>query len=388
MKTVLIRRDMIRLGLLTCIAIVAVAAAAYTQDKSIAEAKPERLAARVVLFIPEDAEPPEDYVLRIQSLALKAEDFLASGMKKWNLGGERREIFARSKEGKILVTLTKGTVDSSGGRAALPSVRRTAIDAASTKLQLNEDTESVWWIFYDYPGVQGFQGAGSTSGGVAINKYPAGKGKINPSLELSAPEFAEASIKGAIHELGHALGLPHIGPRPDRNLGNSLMGPVTRAYARTTNSDDPRVYLSEASAALLNRHPIFQKNPQPSPEMPDEVEISDLKVEESEDGSSIVVAGRLNASLPADTAIVFDVKRPPLGKDYWSRGYTSAIKKDGTFRIVVQSPFGAGNLSLTFCFENGCNTADGKRAVLRGSVIEIPYSGEAGDRVFTIPKQP
>ena len=52
------------------------------------------------------------------------------------------------------------------------------------------------------------------------------------------------------HELGHAFGLPHIGPLQNDKLGNSLMGPVNMVYSRRKGPDDRRVYLSQASAAM------------------------------------------------------------------------------------------------------------------------------------------
>ena len=72
-------------------------------------------------------------------------------------------------------------------------------------------------------------------------------------------ENHEMAIKGTIHEFGHALGLPHIGPRPGVKLGNTLMGPTNRVFCSRTGPDDPRVYLSEASAAALWKHPVSRK---------------------------------------------------------------------------------------------------------------------------------
>lgn len=62
--------------------------------------------------------------------------------------------------------------------------------------------------------------------------------------------------KASIHELGHAFGLPHIGPLQADDLGNSLMGPVIRAY-RSRHPNEQRVYLTRASGAMLWKHPLF-----------------------------------------------------------------------------------------------------------------------------------
>ncbi len=70
------------------------------------------------------------------------------------------------------------------------------------------------------------------------------------------------NLKGCIQEFGHALGHSHLSPKPLTQLGNTLMGLISRAFKAYAKLDyeEPQVYLSEASAAMLVYHPIFQKN--------------------------------------------------------------------------------------------------------------------------------
>lgn len=338
--------------------------------------------ARIVLFIPAETDAPEHYEQRLGSLAIRTELFLAKWMKHWNRPIERSQIFARNDDGSIAVTLVKGTLTNANGRAALPEIRSTALEEASRSLPFKVSDHSVWWIFYNYPGVKGFQGGLRKSGGVAINAYPKGAGLIDPKLDLAAPAMVEQSIKGTIHEFGHALGLPHIGARPALNLGNTLMGPVNRAYWKKFDGQDPRVHLSEASAATLWKHPVFKTKASPDPNMPKNFKVTGLTVTESENKQQVIVQGTLKTSVPAHTVIVLDSERGQFG-DYWARSYTSPIDpKTGQFKITLDAPYANGVLFLSFSLTNGTTTSDGTQPFQRGCSLTVPYSTKDGSRHF------
>lgn len=351
----------------------------------LAQAGDNERFARVVLVIPPDADAPENFGPRLDSLARRAEGFFAKWMRHWKFPIERPDIFARKKDGEVAVTLVKVELTNANGREALPELRQKSIRAASEKLGLKPGAEVVWWVLYDYPGVKGFQGGSRNFGGVAINAYPPGIDPIGPDADLASPELAAMAIKGTIHELGHALGLPHIGPRPDVKLGNTLMGPVNRAFWSKSGTDDPRVYLSQVSAAALWKHPIFRKGATPNPPMPGEVEVSSLTITDGPDGKAITVRGQLTADPKAHTAVLLDSARGRFG-DYWERSYLGKIDTEtGTFEIVVSAPFARGALFLSFCFPSGVNTSNGKMPFQRGSAIVIPYETKDRKRQFTMP---
>jgi hypothetical protein len=202
---------------------------------------------------------------------------------------------------------------------------------------------------------------------MAINAYPPGDGIFDSTPDLAAPEFAAANVKGTVHEFGHALGLPHIGPRPGLKLGNSLMGPVNRAFWGKSGTDDTRVYLSEVSAAMLWRHPLFQPDATATPEQPDDLEVKGL----------IVISGQLVSGQSAHSAVLLDSERGRFG-DYWARPYSSSIDQQaGRFSITIAEPFRSGTAYLSFSFKNGL-TSDGDKSFQRGSKLEVTYQGEPG----------
>lgn len=345
-------------------------------------AKPNDRFAHIVLFIEEGSEPAANYKERLHSLALRTEAFFDLELKRWKRPVERTQIFARDKDGKVRISVVKGTLLNPAGRAALPELNTMAINGAARQLKLKRSgPPAIFWIFYDYPGVKGFQGGARKSGGVAVNKYPASDKLIDIKAELATPDLNETSIKGTIHEFGHALGLPHIGPRPGRKLGNTLMGPINKVYWRKTNSEDPRVFLSEASAAALWRHPIFRKEATPNPGMPKKIEVKNLTFTNSDDHKMIIVSGKLTSDQKAHTIVALDSERGKFG-DYWERPYSGAIDTEGNFKLEISEPRDQGTIYLSFCFENGINTSDGQKIFQQDSSISRTYSTRDGKRIF------
>ncbi len=346
-----------------------------------AQQKQRKIKARVVLVIPMGARPKEDYKKRLGSVATRAEKFFADWLKYWKRDAQRRTIFTRNSDGSVQVTLVR--VQLAGqpkGRASIGELRNRAIRAAKKQLNLKRNSRTVWWIFYDYPGVAGFRGGGNSKSGTAINAYPGGKGSIDQNAELASKKVSGTKIKAAIHEFGHALGLPHNGPRMELKLGNSLMGPTTPNFVKRTKSKDTRVYLNEASAAMIWKHPLFRSN-SALPVLPKRLQVKDLKIDEAANGK-ITISGTLDSNLKAHSVIVFNIRGGNKFGDYWSRSHAGTVEKNGQFAVSFWSPYSKGKLFLSFCFDNGINTADGKK---QKSFIEIPYSGKQGKREFQMP---
>ncbi len=339
--------------------------------------------ARIVLFTATDASPPENYEARLASLALRTEAFFASGFDQWKRSVERSEIFARDANGKIEVTLVKGDLLQPKGRAALPEVRKKSVNGATTQRGLRPNGPPViWWIFYDYPEVKGFQGGARGTGGIAINAYPKGDDLIDINTDLAEGVLNDMAIKGTIHEFGHALGLPHIGPRPALDLGNSLMGPINKSFWQKAQTDDARVYLNEASAAALWKHPVFRNEQSPNPKMPGDIKVENFDVTESPDHEKVIIRGILKTADTAHSVIVLDSERGQYG-DYWCRSYLAPIDAStGKFEVTVSEPYAKGALFLSFGFDNGISTSDGKTIFQQSSSVSVNYEIKNGARSF------
>lgn len=342
--------------------------------------------AQIILFVPDDAEIPAGYQSRLHDIALRTETFFAEGIEQWGWPVARREIFSRNASGKVTVTLVRGELpEDAKGRKGFPLVGPLAMAAATAALGDQVDENTVWWTFYHTPKrvIKGFRGGGDRDGGRATNVYPTAEGNITPDIELGAPEMWPLNLKGCLHEFGHALGLPHIGPNPSAALGNTLMGPINRAYASKLpkNTAESRVYLCEASATLLAKHPLFVSNNLIPSAGEDRVEITNIEFVESEN-HTIKVKGTYATDTAMNAIVALDSDRR-FG-DYWSRSYTAKISEEGKFSLLIDEPFPSpkGFLTLYFCLTDGRNKAADKQGGL-----QFHYEGPPGSRVFTLQSQ-
>ena len=62
-----------------------------------AEAKPNERVARLILFVPDGSELPENYQERFEELALRTEAFFNSELTRNGWKDRRKEIFARDE---------------------------------------------------------------------------------------------------------------------------------------------------------------------------------------------------------------------------------------------------------------------------------------------------
>ena len=271
-------------------------------------------------------------------------------------------LFRREPDGSVEVLEVKGDQPVSSGKYARPDYAQEVIRRATWQYKVAGDGH-VWWIFIylgDRPTrFNEWRGVGSArDGGWAMVNYDTIPGEIRPDQGLGIGFNAEYFLKGTIHELGHAFGLPHVGPDLSLGLGNTLMGPNNSVYAERKHPKADQVYLSEFTAARLWKHPIFSGNARDRFLQPT-VKLVDYKPRYSRADDRVTIAGKLVADQPAHSVVVMDDRGEPKD-DYWSRGYSARIAPDGSFSVPIGHPARAdGHYRILFCFENGMVTGDG-----------------------------
>ncbi len=326
---------------------------------------------RIVLLTPSDLEPPAGVPRRLTRIADATERFLFDGMRRWKYPPAVDRLFARKPDGTVEFVAVKGDRPASDTSYYRASCRGDAIERAKRQLQIDGEGH-IWWVFLyvgDRPKrFSGWEGAGSPrDGGSAIVNYDTIPGEIRPDLNPSAGFNGDYFLKGTIHELGHAFGLPHIGPDPALGLGNSLMGANNDVYAERKYPKPDRCYLTEASAAMLWKHPAFSGSVKDRQRQP-AVKLADYRPTYGKSSDRITLAGRLVADMPAHSVVVLD----DLGKpedNYWYRSHVARIDPDGRFRIAIDGPARAGgHFLMMFCFDNGMTTGDGVVYGDRGAI--------------------
>lgn len=345
-------------------------ASSSSSDARAAEAAPCQV--HVVLFVPADVRPPTGHRERVDQIVGYTESFLRRELARW--GHEKAVMpFRRSADGHVELTTVRGKQASS--RYKPVAVRMEVMDALRREGRLDGGRQ-VWWILV-YPGAPPARfdsflgGFGEQIGGWAVCNLDTTPGRIDPAAPLGSEFLEGLALKGMIHELGHGFGLPHVGPLRRDEAGNTLMGPTHAHFRRVVKNGEARVYLSEAEAALLSRHPALRGVPDDRGKLP-RVEVRGMKhaTRPGKGAGAITVSGRIESPARAVYALVADESDARPG-EYWTKTYVGEVLRDGSFEVIVSEPSEAnGTLKTWFAFEDGSQTGDGKAAGRDGGIAK------------------
>lgn len=327
---------------------------------------------RIVLFCPADLDFPPGAAHRLTQAADACDKFYFDWMNHWGYPPAVKSLFVRNASGAAEVLQVRGEDDAASGKYSEPNFADYVMRRAGSQFHL-QTNGVVWWIFIylgDRPArFNDFAGAGNPRiGGWAMVNYDTIAGEIRPELGLSEGFNGEFHLRGTIHELGHAFGLPHIGPDASLGFGNSLMGPTTAEYAKRNLPKPEQAYLPEACAAMLWKHPIFSGTAKDR-DVIAKVKLADYKPAYNSTNDTITISGKVETDQPAHSVVLID----DLGgrNEYWKQSHAARITPDGTFKMEINKPAKAsGHYRILFCLDNGMVTGDGVhiRFVNRGDI--------------------
>lgn len=338
---------------------------------------------RIIFFTPADVDPPANAEERLTEVAKYTENFFVKWMKHWKYEPAREKIFQWKPDGNVEVLFAKG--DQKAATYTDGSFRPKAVQQIIRKYKVPRNGNINWFFVYkgDPPTrFAHYKGAGnSKQGGWAVCNFHSSDGKISLKTDIAEGFHQDFTLKGCIHELGHGVGLPHLGPRMKRDLGNSLMGPVTRIWEKFRGPKDRRAYLTEASAAMLWKHPLFTGTSKNRSEFPAKIQLANYKAAFNRKSKTITVSGKLISDRSAHSVILVDDMDNKPG-EYWKRAYVGRIQKDGSFSTEIDEPVpSGGKFRILFCFDNGIVTGTGKGHALNAA-IEKSYRYVRGNYVF------
>lgn len=336
----------------------------------------------VVYFVPSDVTINPDYQKRISTILLKHQLFMCDWMEKY--GYARRSYgLALDKKGMIDITLVIGK----GAKVDYPytgsapkmidevkayyeknnlkftSEHTLIITAVNERLEEGEKVSDTpfygygrWCFALDYPGM-------------AYENM--GKG-------TSASHTATVWIGGMLHELGHGLNMPHVGPtysqKNDAAYGIPLMGAGNRTYGESPT------FLHHSSAAIYNNCQVASLTEKKfyDPTTTGTVKITERKV----DGNKFTVKGEFEASKTVTDVIVrfHKAEEAFLGA---AEGYTSVafvVKPTGkTFEATIDiEELKVNNydykFGITILLEDGTTKSTANSDIYRQKMVGSVYT--------------
>jgi hypothetical protein len=334
----------------------------------------ERLV-HLVYWTPSDREPAPRYRERLSKIFENVRDFYAGEMER-NGFGPRTIRLAKEADGLCKIHLVQGagpyaSYGLESGRKirgeCVPVLRAAGIDPDKETIVIfcnmsNWDAEKrTMWQNSPY------YASGSNRSGTAWQVD-------SPLLDLdlltvrepllqdgqygriSPGRYNSIFIGGIIHELGHALGLPHDKERPDQAAlwGTALMGSGNRTYGENLRGEGKGTFLTLSEAMRLASHPIFCGSVKGF-DTKSNAQIEDIKIESQ--GKSFTVSGHVTAEPPAYAVIA--ATDPAGNSNYDATTATAVPDKDGRFTIECHAlaPGKAAMLHLITAQANGAVTS-------------------------------
>lgn len=343
-------------------------------------AQPAMPKIRIVFMTPADVDVPDGVQDRMDRTADYTEQFLVKWMKAWDYPPARERIFERDANGHAVVHFVKSPDSIANGKFPMKegNMARKGKLLAMEQHGLPKGTLDIWWVWIyvgDPPAkYSSYLGSGNAAqGGLSQVNYTNLPGTIGLDAELGSKYLKDLTLKGTIHEFGHALGLPHNGPREKRDLGIPLMGATFFNYKRRTKVEEERVFLSEASAAILWKHPVFTNTAEKRYANLN-VQWDEISIENDRENRVVHITGRVESAVPPHSVIAYDTAAN-IQATYFQKPYVARTAADGSFRITIDEPIGvptSGIIELVACCENGSMSGGGKARGI-GSAYEVAY---------------
>jgi len=313
----------------------------------------------VVYFIPTDKFPLANYQRRISGIMLHTQEWFKKEMNSYGFGEKTFGLLVDKKDAqsiKIIVVKGKKNADfypyDGGGIKAETEIKEYFSN------QPSESTSDHTVIFMpSRTGDHGWDAGGVPFYG--IGRWCYALDYLNFDMNTWRDGSQEGStnwIGGTIHEIGHALNLPHNQHKADDGWV-AMMAWGNHEY----NNDPESVHLTKASAVILDNNQVF--NNQPASNFYAEVPSHTIKsLEIYADNTNLYVKGKFDVSIGINGVNVYnDPKISSNDADYNAISWaTTNIINNDSISVVIplsginqdykQYPF---EMRVRFCHTNG-----------------------------------
>lgn len=309
---------------------------------------------KVVYWTPADRDPAPGYRERLSRVMLEVRDFYLGEMKRLGLG-ERTIGLEMVDETSVKIHVVKGgnpyaeyQVDS--GRAIRDECRQPLAEAG---IDIDKETVVLFCNMSNWDPEKKrmtqnspYYASGNWMHGCA---WQVDSPLLDPALlaetrkmlsdgqygQISHGRYNSIFIGGVIHELGHALGLPHCGEceANRKTFGTALMGWGNRTFGEERRGEGPGTFLELAHALKLASHPQFSRSLKGFGEASTRT-LSERGIAPTDDGQRVSYHARIRGTPGVYLAIgYFD---PAGGRDYDAQITCAVPDEDG--RFTLESP--------------------------------------------------
>ncbi|WP_404307024.1 NPCBM/NEW2 domain-containing protein [Neorhodopirellula lusitana] len=326
----------------------------------------------VVYFTPKDRPPAKDHVERIRRIVQTTASFYEDELARHGFANRKINL-RRDSDGKISIIDVEGKGKDYGkpdGQKIrdeiVPVLRKENIDPRQSVLlmfcNLMGYDAQVSKISHHSP----YYGGGSYLSGNAwqCDSEILDPLRFNDLTPIRDGEYGKITIGlhnsifigGVIHELGHALSLPHCKQRSDEAVrGTALMGSGNRTFRQELRGEGRGTFLTQTHALRLAAHPAFNARVTGQLRHPPQLTWDKLQIDVASD-NTIRVRGQVTAEVPVHAIVAyFD----PVGRGDYDATTASAFPDDEghfAFRSGSLQANSAGDLRLVTCHINGATT--------------------------------
>lgn len=348
----------------------------------------------VILWTPRDREPAPHYQERLSGLLLDIRDFYAREMERLGFG-PRTLRFDHKDDKNIRIHVVKGRQPydqydgNSGARIrteCFPTLRAAGIDPDQETLVIfcnmsnwDETTRTINQNSPYYAGGTHRNGTAWQVDSPILNidfidkKEPLVKDGQYGNVSIG--KYNSIFIGGVCHELGHALGLPHVRERDDEReaFGTALMGSGNRTYGDERRGEGKGSFITLTHGLRLASHPVFSGSVK-GINLPANAEPRNLAITPAEDG--FTVTGAVNADPPVYGVVAY--MDPEGGSDYDATSTTAVPDADGRFTLHCRALEKGKKAELRLVFLQANGVASG---FLSNTPYRYPYSVDSDGKI-------